>query len=236
MPIFQKDGKSILFIHIPKTGGSSIETAFRNSGYSGSYLDGKVGAGTLNNLRRCTPQHMHSVMLRQNFRLYRFDLIFMIVRNPVARFSSEYLWRHGNATQDVSAAAVEKWGLDSFREFQTDSYIFDNHLRPQADFLVEKTRVFRFENGLETAIAELNADYGLGLTTELPRVRDGKDVSGFSSRDVEISSELDAAIRNFYHRDYLQFTYGARRRSLKSYVQFGGPRTFASRALRKLGR
>ena len=50
MPIFTRNGRHILFIHIPKCAGSSIENAFKMNGYSISYLD-RSGKKTLNHLR-----------------------------------------------------------------------------------------------------------------------------------------------------------------------------------------
>jgi hypothetical protein len=235
VPIFHKDEKNILFIHVPKAGGSSIETAFKNSGYSAQYLDGRVGRDTINHVRRCTPQHMHGAMLRQNFRLQRFDAIFMIVRDPVARFRSEYLWRNRDGEVDVSAAAVEKWGRDAFRGFAADSYIYDNHVRPQVDFMVDGTRVYRFEDGLEAAVADLNERFGLDVVTEVPRVRTGHGTTGFSSGDVQISDRLREEITQFYRRDYESYGYGAVPWSLRNrFASAGAGKTLARyyRALR----
>jgi hypothetical protein len=221
VPIFRKDGKNILFIHVPKAGGSSIETAFKAAGYSTLYLDGRVGRDSANYVRRCTPQHMHGAMLRQNFRLQRFDAIFMIVRDPIARFRSEYLWRNRDQAIDVSASAVEKWGKDSFRGFDFDSYIYDNHLRPQADFFVEGARVYRFEDGLNTAVADLNDRYGLGVEPEVPHVRTGHGSTGYSSGDVEISDVLRETIMQFYRRDYEAYGYGSVPASVRSRLVSG---------------
>jgi hypothetical protein len=208
VPVFRKDGKNILFIHIPKTGGSSIDTVFRASGYEMHFVDGEVGHGTINQLRRCTPQHMHGAMLRQTFKLRRFDVIFMIVRDPIARFRSEYLWRNRKKKHIVvDAVSVEKWATESFTKFASDSYAYDNHLRPQADFLVPGVKVYRIEDGMDSILADLNASYGLDLQKEAPRVREGTTKSGVSSHDVAISPSLEARVKEFYRQDYEQFGY-----------------------------
>lgn len=208
MPVFRKDGKNILFVHIPKTGGSSIDTVFRASGYEMHFVDGEVGEGTINQLRRCTPQHMHGAMLRQTFKLHRFDAIFMIVRDPIARFRSEYLWRNRKKKHiAVDAASVEKWATESFAKFASDSYAYDNHLRPQADFLVPGVKVYRIEDGMDSILADLNSSYGLDLQQEAPRVREGSTNSGVSSRDVTVSPSLEARVKEFYRQDYERFGY-----------------------------
>lgn len=219
MPVFRKDGKNILFVHVPKTGGSSIDTVFRAGGYEMHFVDGQVGQGTINHLRRCTPQHMHGAMLRQTFKLNRFDLIFMIVRDPIARFRSEYLWRNRTKKHiPVHAAAVQQWAQKSFAKFDTDSYTYDNHLRPQADFLVPGARVYRFEDGMDSIVADLIASHGLDLTPEVPRLREGTTNTGVSSRDVMLSPETEKRIKQFYRRDYEEFGYpdGPRMPSLAS--------------------
>lgn len=234
MPIFRKDGRSVLFIHVPKAGGSSIEAAFKASGFETDYLDGRVGAGTVNHLLRCTPQHMHAAMLRQNFRLHRFDAIFMIVRDPIARFRSEYLWRNRDAEPDLSEGAVERWGRAALNGFEADSYLYDNHLRPQADFEVEGARVYRFEDGLQTAISDLNAKLALGVDAEVPRVRTGHGNTGHSSGDVPISDPLRSRLLQFYRRDYERYGYGTVPTTLQSRILGSGPGASLTRYYRAL--
>jgi len=208
VPVFRKDDKNILFIHIPKTGGSSIDKVFRASGYEMHFVDGKVGEGSINNLRRCTPQHMHGAVLRQLFKLHRFDVIFMIVRDPLARFRSEYLWRNRKKKHlAVDADSVQQWANESFAKFAADSYAYDNHLRPQVDFLVPGVKVYHIENGMDSIIADLNDTYGLGLQARAPREREGTTKTGISSRDVAISPAVEARVKEFYRRDYEQFGY-----------------------------
>lgn len=203
MPVFIKDDKSILFVHVPKTGGSSIEQSFADSGYETHFLG---GPRTLRRLRRCTPQHMHARMLRQTFRLGRFDLIFMLVREPLARFRSEYGMQHKHDVR-TDRKSVEEWAERVFTRYEKDNFAFDNHLRPQAEFLLPNARVFRLEDGLDRVVEQLNADHGLGLVPPSTRVRDRRLQSGVASTDVEISRRLAKRVRNFYDVDYRTFGY-----------------------------
>ena len=207
MPVFRKQGKAILFIHVPKTGGSAIERVFRDDGWSIDFLDGKVGAGTLNNLRRCTPQHMHARPLRQTFVLRRFDEIFLIVRDPVARLRSEYVWRHRKQDRiDPRAAAVDAWTLRTFASYRRNNFLFDNHVRPQSDFVVPGATIHHFENGLNSVISDLNKRLDLDLPTVPPHVRSGSE-QGVSSSAVEILEKTERRIRAFYREDYQRFGY-----------------------------
>jgi Sulfotransferase family len=207
MPIFRKDGKNILFIHIPKTGGSTIEQVFKDSGYREDFRDGKMGAGTINHLRRSTPQHMHGSVLRQTFQLGRFDLIFMIVREPLARFRSEYLWRNRHTEVSLDPTAIERWGYAAFDDYARNPYIHDNHLRPQIEFHVPGALVYYFEDGLDEVVRRLNADHGLGVNPVVPRVRTAEGTTGASSGDVTITPRLERRIREFYYEDFHTFGY-----------------------------
>lgn len=208
MPVFRKDGRNILFVHIPKTGGSSIERAFRSSGYRSLYLDGKLGPSSWNHLRRCPPQHMHGELLELLFRLERFDHIFMVVRDPIARFRSEYLWRHRNKEEfTIDGPTVQRWAKKALRKHSGNPFAWHNHIRPQVDFLVPGITVFPFEEGLDRVLDHLNSTWELGLVNELPRVREGEATTSFASKDVEITPELEDNLRDFYREDFVRFGY-----------------------------
>lgn len=207
MPVFRKDERKFLFVHVPKTGGSSIERAFADAGYDTMYRDGRVGKRSWNDIRRCTPQHMHREVLEMLFRTERFDGIFMVVRDPVARLQSEYLWRHRAKDFTIDGRSVEKWAAKTFSQFRSAPYIFDNHIRPQIDFLLDRATVFRFEDGLDTVAKALNKRWDLGIAEELPRVREGHTTTNYSSRDVEVTPSLRQMLADFYGEDFEQFGY-----------------------------
>lgn len=198
---------NILFIHIPKTGGSTIERVFKSSGYQVMYLDGKMGKNSVNHLRRCTPQHMHAAMLEQNFRLKNFDLVFMLVRDPLSRFKSEYIWRNRKKFTGVKPSSVQRWGEKSLDSYTRDSFIYDNHLRPQSEFYTEGADVYRFEEGLDNVLSRLGSSRQLSLNTDIPRLKEAKAHTGYSSSDVSVTPKLEKRIKDFYHKDYEMFGY-----------------------------
>jgi hypothetical protein len=207
MPVFRKDGRNVLFVHIPKNGGSTIERVFKASGFQTLYLDGKVGRDTVNHVRRCTPQHMHASMLDALFKLENFDLIFMMVRNPLARFKSEYVWRNRKDLASIDVHAIDQWGDQAFERYRRNSYLFDNHLRPQVEFYLPGAKIYHFEDGMEFLLADLNSRFGLALEEEIPTVRNSKEVTGFSSKEVIVSSRMEAKVKEFYREDYHRFGY-----------------------------
>lgn len=207
MPVFRRDGKNILFIHVPKTGGSTVEAVFRNSGYQIRYLDGKVGPASLNRLRRCTPQHMHGQMLEQAFRIPSFDLVFMMVRDPMARFKSEFIWRNRKNFTGADPQTVHRWGKKTFAAYASDHFILDNHIRPQSEFHVQGARIYHLEDGLQYAMDDISQRYRLDLDTDVPRSRQAKEYNSHSSSDVCIAPKLEKLIKNVYASDYAQFGY-----------------------------
>lgn len=209
MPVFRKGTRKYLYIHIPKTGGSSIERAFTDAGMDMEYQDGRVSETSWNMIRRCTPQHMHGEMLETIFKIHKFDGIFTVVRDPLSRLKSEYLWRHRDDEFTVDGASVERWAADAFGEYPRDQHMFDNHIRPQVDFLVKGVQVFRFEDGLEQMASALNEQWGLDLPATLPRVREGSATTRYASRDVEVTTRLEQLVSDFYREDYARFGYEA---------------------------
>jgi hypothetical protein len=206
MPIFRKDGKSILFSHVPKAGGSSMEKLFADAGYTTLYRDSKEGPGTVNRLRRCSPQHMHAAMLQQLFRLDRFDFIFMITREPIARFRSEYAMRNRKDLK-IDAASVEAWSDRLLAEYAYNPYVLVYHLRPQCEFFLPVCTVYHVEDGLESIVADLNQQLDAGLPTTIPRVLDRAESNGVSSREVSVSPRLERRLAILYREDYALFDY-----------------------------
>ena len=91
MPLFKKDCEEILFVHIPKSGGSSIEAFFKRQGYEMFFRNKGKLEGT-----SCSAQHFHAKMFEELFNGASFDYSFTIVRDPLERMFSEYRHRAKN--------------------------------------------------------------------------------------------------------------------------------------------
>jgi hypothetical protein len=204
--VLRSDDKNVLFVHVPKTGGSTVERIFGSSGYKMLYRDPREGPQSANRLRRCSPQHMHAPMLETLFRLERFDVVVMMVREPLARFRSEYSMRNA-ADLRVDEASVEAWTYQALRDYAGDGFVFDNHLRPQAEFYLPGALVYRLEDGIDTMVADLNERHGLGLSTEVPHVMDRRTASGVASSEVRLSPLVERRLRTFYAEDFARFGY-----------------------------
>jgi hypothetical protein len=206
VPVFIKDDRYVLFPHVPKTGGTSVERLFRRSGWELHLRSGKVGAGSLHYVRRCSPQHLQAAVLREVIDLSRVDLVFMVVRDPIARFRSEYAMRQKDATR-TDAASVDAWAERVLGRHASNPYALDNHLRPQHEFLLPDTEVYRLEDGLQAMVDDLEERFDLGLTAELDHRLKSSERHGIASRDVEISPALEKTLREMYAEDYRQFGF-----------------------------
>lgn len=148
MPIFTKNKNNILFIHIPKSGGSSIEKIGSDLGWKESF---SIRGKTLSeiSLYKSSFQHLHAKPLSEILNLDAFDSIFTVVRNPFNRLKSEYYWQQ---KQNLTNLAVDEWIEEIFSNYYRNSYIYDNHIRPQVEFIpnTKNTNVFKLEdNGIE---------------------------------------------------------------------------------------
>lgn len=210
MPIFSRDGQHVLFAHVPKTGGTAVEQVFADSGYGFMYRDMAPPSRGGRVVRRCSPQHLHASLLVDLFRLELFAVTFAVVREPLARFRSEFLYRHRRSEAAVTPASVEAWGLDVLSRLADDPYLSDNHFRPQHEFLTPGMVVYRYEDGLDAAVASLRRDHGIGLTADVGPVN--APGPGLRSRDVPITPRLHEALVQTYAADYERLGYAVPRR------------------------
>lgn len=201
MPVMVKDGVSVLFIHVPKAGGTTIGRLFAQSGWGVHYREGRHKRPDVFPLLRCSPQHFHATVLNQIFDVSRFDLIFGMIRDPITRFQSEFAMRHKKMTPaEATPERVAIWSDRVLATYAEDPYLLDNHLRPQTEFLLPGTEIYRLEDGVETMVADLNARFGLGLNAAVTHERNSKRL-GLSTSAVQLSPELRAQVHEFYAAD-----------------------------------
>ncbi|NNE53693.1 MAG: sulfotransferase family 2 domain-containing protein [Sulfitobacter sp.] len=194
MPIFFTEAEAILYVHVPKTGGSSVEALFLSSGYEVYFLHTQFAAIT--RTMACSPQHYHADLLRNCFKLDQFDLIFMTVRHPVDRALSEYRMRNPEGD------APDAWIMEVLERQVADPFHLDNHLRPQVEFHVPGARVFRQED-------RFDADWVRHMNGLLQRPLVHRPVARLQSKTtgLHFSLETTRRIEDFYSADMSFFGY-----------------------------
>lgn len=210
MPICTVDNKVIFFAHIPKTGGSSIEAYLRLKGDLSLFGAPKIDGVHLQHLTREKVLAMTTIPT--------FDHRFAIVRSPVTRMVSEFIWRSGplkplqhlmRPLSGVAARRIKVSGkkrsltfaewvplvLDEVRETPS---LRDNHMRAQVDFLARGDKLFLFEQGLDPVFRWID-----GITDGKPSapverlkasVYEKPKVDEISRRLIEAFYEQDVAL------------------------------------------
>jgi hypothetical protein len=205
MPIYSKEGAHFLFIHIPKTGGTTIEAVFRKAGFEEHFRT--RAAESVNHVMRCTPQHFHARLLESLLHLGKFRGIFTVVRNPYRRMQSEFAMRHRDPSKN-NPQNVCAWIERVTQQQKQRPFLNDNHIRPQAEFLVPGCEVFKLEDGFEAIFDGLHRKFGLSLPYDKNhRAMSSEKRSGYRSADVSLTSKAIDVIDSFYKRDFTCFDY-----------------------------
>ena len=91
MPILENNQIRVLYLHIPKTGGTTLNN-WLGENVVRSFYSGSAPSGF-----RVTPQHLplgdFSVLFGEDW----FDWKFAVIRNPYDRLESEYFYLTHNA-------------------------------------------------------------------------------------------------------------------------------------------
>ncbi|EBA13096.1 sulfotransferase family 2 domain-containing protein [Roseobacter sp. CCS2] len=198
MPAYRFGKELILFIHIPKAGGTSIKSWMSEHAPESLYMKDR------RDMLPLVPQHFHKELLDALFAPAFFDYSFCVTRNPFSRTLSEYNYRITRPrlkNKLLPKPSFESWLRKSFARYEKDPYIFSNHLRPQHMFPIEKTEVFRLEDGLEPLQQRLAAMTGIAFAAALPHKNPSKKTV------TAISDDAAGQIREFYAEDFKQFNY-----------------------------
>lgn len=203
MPVFTKDQLRVLYVHVPKTGGSAIEAFFEKNGFDISFYSSVRVDPVLPGVA-CSPQHLHADALRAVFGLGSFRCVFMTVRDPVSRLISEYRMRA--ALHDGPSDDFDTWLDNVLRYYAGDPFMLDNHIRPQAEFWLPGCAVFRQEDGYGDAwVRQIGARLGCDFAD--PHV---DNAMAFEQVPRPRPSRASLRrIRDFYARDYDLFGYAA---------------------------
>ena len=206
MPVFYNDEKRVLFVHIPKTGGTSVEDAMRVQGAQCLFSMRGLHPEQIKFLK-CSPQHYHAEILEQLVCKERFNSIVHIIRDPVARLKSEYYWQ---LAQNQTTQEPLEWVESILGEYEADQFVADNHIRPQYQFLVRvgNEQLLRFEEGgVSNAIESISnfldlqsKKYFLKLKFSQNRKMHRK-MSNYDEKIEEKFSQIASSINKFYAED-----------------------------------
>lgn len=207
MPFIEKSEKRILFIHIPKTGGTSIEKAMEK------IAPLNLCARTVPLGFKIPPEHFTLHDIDALFNSSYFDFIFTIVRNPYHRIESEYRMRTLLAKDQLYSELPKfpLWLEKNLDAYSRNPHYLANHFRPQIEFLGKGVHVYRFEDGLEKIVN--NVSKSIGVKIELPRKRLLN--SSHVEANIDWTDRSIRAINKIYKDDFSSFGYSTKQPQFK---------------------
>jgi chondroitin 4-sulfotransferase 11 len=185
-----------IFIHIPKTAGTSIEKILNTSTEADFY-----------SIKPPTLQHLTWAELKDKITLdYSEFYKFTVVRNPFERLVSEYEWRRQNTPQILNTLTFEEV-VENLEILNKISH-WDRHLSTQSFFLKDtngsiskEIEIYKYEN-LEPLWEKLES------ITKIP-----KKYYPWSYKTKKNSllsyytKDLSKKIREYFHEDFVNFNY-----------------------------
>ena len=195
---------NLLFIHIPKTGGSNIENNIKLQ-YKQSLFSGRF-----NNLlpfpyNKISLQHQFYLTLFRYRQLLKINFsnikILTVVRNPYDRIISDLFWFKLIKPNDSSEKVLHVLKTIYFNPKNN----FDNHRQPQYKFICDKDnklipgiKIFKTET-LNIKNNELNQF--LGFSINIKKHNSNKNYSKFlNKRSISL-------INSVYKKDFELFNY-----------------------------
>lgn len=199
MPFIEYEQKKILFIHIPKTGGTSVENWLESLAPLRFHA-----AGTLASMR-CTPQHLRMSDFSALFGPEFFDYAFAISRNPYTRLESEYrmkmIQREGGFFQ--RRPSFSQWLERNLDKAAQDPWHQDNHFRPQWEFAGSGVKVFQLEQGLDSILQEVATQ----LNLPAPQFVEHALPTQKLAETIEWDDVDRMRVQERYSRDFMRFGY-----------------------------
>lgn len=200
MPINRKH--NITFIHIPKTGGSTVEHLMdMNNEDSLWFVDGKLehGRSVVIDGVMYAPQHFTWDIISKEYpKFYENSIKFTFVRNPYTRLLSEYFWLH-KKIKIFDPELFDVWVKDFLSNIDND------HKLPQHRFIPENIDFIGKTENLTQDLQNLIKKYNLPFTYN-------GDIIGNTSHNKEkliheLKSDSIDLINDVYNDDFIKFNY-----------------------------
>ena len=203
MPYYKE--ANILFIHIPKTGGTIIENEINtvynqtlyNTSFTNELLEHPYDKISLQHQFYSTIYKYKDVLdvdFNKNLKIFAF------VRNPYSRVISDLFW-HNLIDKDFTPEKV----YDIIKNNYIHRHDLDNHNKPQYKFITDEKmkiipsiKIFKCEK-----LKEMDDDIKNFLEFDMNIIQKNvnKDYSKYLNRDSV------ALINNFYRKDFELFNY-----------------------------
>lgn len=221
MPIAKTQNGLLYFAHVPKCAGSSVEDYLVSRFGPLALIDRRHdGVSEPQQWSRTSPQHIDAYTFDRFFDPALFADSFAVVRHPVSRLKSAYLY--AQRYRKMRWIGFEAWLRALPRQLKRDPFVHDNHWRPMTDLVPSWVEtILHLENGDGPIIAYLD---GIAGNSEgdrvLPRAEvfrpvppsttlKGKLVRRFRVPVMpEIDERICRLVFDLFPQDYERFGYG----------------------------
>lgn len=176
---------NVLFIHVPKTGGSSINRFLEANGYNATELWRKG---------KDPVHHFHYEMYKKRITLSNFNYKFTVFRDPLDRFISQYHW-YKRITKDCKFN-INQFTDMTFEKYEKNPHIQDNHIRPQVEFLCPGIDVYDFAK-IGSIHNKLAKKIPVKVIENIPHVHKSKRQNKYNISEYNMDR-----IKHFYRNDY----------------------------------
>ncbi|MEW5422316.1 sulfotransferase family 2 domain-containing protein [Amorphus sp. 3PC139-8] len=217
MPFVKIGSKLIYFAHVPKCGGTTIESAIRSAGHNLNFYD-KSWWSEERKWSRSSPQHITTKDLTRIIDIDIFDYTFTVIRDPVDRFISAF--NHNRLDRRIAwYESLPKFLNKLEKSGDYFLYRFDNHFLPASYFIPEKCEIFYLEDGMEPIRARLSNITGGTLNSSEYERKNVRQYNNTKSKNIiksfiknnfqpiipkksELNQEIELRIREAYKVDY----------------------------------
>ncbi len=199
MTLFVKGDIKAFHIHIPRTGGRYIKEVLKNNQYDLYHTDYEQS------IYGISIMHLHHPLYNMLEDVSTSEH-FAIVRDPFKRFASAahcminewYL----DMEDDVISSLETKDGLNHFIEYHAITKRYNsNWMRPQHEFLSEKTNIYKFEDGITKNFIEwYNNKFNDNL--EVKEYSYYGDPAELKENKIKENKKIESLIKDYYSKDY----------------------------------
>jgi len=195
MPICRD--RKIAFIHIPKTGGTSIEELLDLKGKENFYSHDSH-AYCFDNVYYA-PQHLTPTLLDKLVEEFSSYTTFCFTRHPYQKLISEYSWIQGkNNNREFHEESFQQWLVTNVSKKDTDHKL-DQYLYTQGC-----EHIFKHQD-LNNSIEQIEKICGIKITGKLKHSnRSSKNTEQIASR---LSLESKEIIGKLYSHDFNLLEY-----------------------------
>jgi len=160
MPIFTKEDSKLYFIHIPRTAGRFVGSIFLANNYGAKYHTSNPNFY----IAGIEPMHLHYPLYNRYLKVDEIEH-FTIIRNPVDKIWSalNLIYKIHNPENFIENLENKKWFQDFIEYQRSHGSYFNNWFMPQQNFVSYKTKVYRYEDGIDNLVSWININFNTKL-------------------------------------------------------------------------